>query len=167
MKKFICNLLTICFWLYMILLLYFLFFSEKYGRTVQHQDYQYNLELFKEIKRFYFYRDSLGWNNFVINIAGNILAFCPFGFLVAIILREKRKKREVKGEYIRYFLLITCLGALFSFSVECCQLATKVGCFDVDDIFLNTVGVIIGYMFYVFTKVVFSGSKKGKRRKRA
>ena len=35
-----------------------------------------------------------------------------------------------------------------SLSVECIQLITKTGCFDVDDIFLNTIGGILGYQVY-------------------
>ena len=51
MKRFISNLLTVCFICYMILLVYFLFFSEEYGRNEPYTTYQYNLELFREIKR--------------------------------------------------------------------------------------------------------------------
>ena len=39
----------------MILLVYFLFFSEEYGRNEPYTTYQYNLELFREIKRYLSY----------------------------------------------------------------------------------------------------------------
>ena len=55
MKRFISNLLTVCFICYMILLVYFLFFSEEYGRNEPYTTYQYNLELFREIKRYLMY----------------------------------------------------------------------------------------------------------------
>ena len=32
--------------------------------------------------------------------------------------------------------------------MECIQLVTKTGCFDVDDIFLNTIGGMLGYLVY-------------------
>ena len=57
MKRFISNLLTVCFICYMILLVYFLFFSEEYGRNEPYTTYQYNLELFREIKRYLMYTD--------------------------------------------------------------------------------------------------------------
>ena len=40
------------------------------------------------------------------------------------------------------------LGFELSLSVECIQLVTKTGCFDVDDIFLNTIGGMLGYLVY-------------------
>ena len=39
MKRFISNLLTVCFICYMILLVYFLFFSEEYGRNTVLADF--------------------------------------------------------------------------------------------------------------------------------
>ena len=35
-----------------------------------------------------------------------------------------------------------------SLTVECIQLAARVGSFDVDDIILNTLGVILGYLMF-------------------
>ena len=42
---------------------------------------------------------------------------------------------------------------LFSIGIETAQLLTKVGAFDVDDIFLNTVGGLMGYIFMKLTKI--------------
>ena len=42
--------------IYLACLIYFMFFSETYGRTELHRDYQYNLVLFREIRRFLKYR---------------------------------------------------------------------------------------------------------------
>lgn len=50
----------ILFVLYIIFIIYFLLFSDWYGRTGQMQEYHYNLVLFKEIKRFWYYRDQVG-----------------------------------------------------------------------------------------------------------
>ena len=41
----------VLFSIYLVLLFYLLFFSETYGRTMD-SGYRYNMELFKEIKRF-------------------------------------------------------------------------------------------------------------------
>ncbi len=154
MKKLISVLLTLCFWCYMALLLYFLFFSERYGRTVHYTEYQYNFQLFHEIDRYIQYRLRVGSEYFLINVVGNVAAFIPFGFLVPVIMREQKKQRTVNGRYFRYFFLVTFLGFLFSLAVETVQLLTKVGCFDVDDLFLNTVGVVIGYVGYIIAKKV-------------
>ena len=38
---------------YLTLLVYFMFFAESFGRNPDLREYSYNLELFKEIRRFY------------------------------------------------------------------------------------------------------------------
>lgn len=145
------------FYLYIILLSYFLFFSEHYGRDSLTSGYRYNLELFKEIKRFIEYRQQLGVESVVVNILGNVLAFSPFGFLLAMLNKRYRK-----------FFAITLICILFSFCVEVIQMMLKVGIFDVDDIFLNTVGGIVGYWIYLifsaFLRGLYSKNKKSRRK---
>ncbi len=158
MKKLIHNILTIGFVGYMILLLYFLFFSEEYGRTTHYTDYQYNLTLFRELSRYITYREVVGWDYFLINVVGNVVVFMPFGFFVPSL----DKKR--KGFFVD-FLIITSLGFFFSLAVEVVQLVTKVGCFDVDDLFLNTIGVILGYFMYVICRSMFRNIQKKRKMK--
>ncbi len=125
------------FYLYIILLSYFLFFSERYGRDLMTKDYRYNLELFKEIKRFIKYRQQLGFESFVVNILGNILAFAPFGFLPPLLNKKNR-----------HILYVAITSFFFSLSVELVQMYLRVGIFDVDDILLNTMGGILGYITF-------------------
>ncbi len=141
MKKLIHNMLAVGFIVYMLLLLYFLFFSEEYGRTVHYTEYQYNFTLFRELSRYIKYRDVVGMDYFLINVVGNVVVFMPFGFFVSSVSKKKRGK-------VLSFFVITAMGFLFSFAVETVQLVTKVGCFDVDDLFLNTIGVALGYICY-------------------
>jgi len=121
---------------YLLLLFYLLFFSENYGRTMD-SGYRYNFEPFKEIKRFWSNRDALGWNSVITNLAGNIVAFAPFGFFLPMLCKA--------GRNIFGCVIVT---ALFSLSVEAVQLFTKVGAFDVDDIILNAVGGLVGFLGY-------------------
>ena len=72
---------------YLVLLIYFMFFSDGFGRA-PHVEYAYNLVLFKEIKRFYIYRDIVGTEVFLLNTAGNVVCFMPFGFFLPIISRD-------------------------------------------------------------------------------
>lgn len=141
------------FYLYMILLCYFLFFSERYGRAFETEEFRYNLEFLKEIKRFIRYRKLLGLEIFVVNIMGNVLAFAPFGFLLPMLSKHYRR-----------FLSVAILSLMFSLSVELIQLFFRVGIFDVDDIFLNTMGGILGYVCYaiyhLFDKLVHRHRKK-------
>ncbi|MDF2842084.1 MAG: putative rane protein [Herbinix sp.] len=144
------------FYLYIVLLSYFLFFSEAYGRSSIHEEYRFNLEFFKEINRFITYRNQVGFQSFAVNIIGNVLAFAPFGFLLPLLNQRYRK-----------FIAILSLSILFSLAVEAIQLYLKVGIFDVDDILLNTLGGVLGYIcfriYWSILKVVTP--KKSNRRK--
>lgn len=126
------------FFVYMLLLCYFLFFAEIYGRKNWSQaDYRYNLELFREIKRFWIYREQLGFWPVFLNIAGNVIGFLPLGALLPVVHRN-----------LQNGFLVTLLGFSFSLLVECLQLLMKVGSFDVDDLLLNTIGAATGYLIY-------------------
>jgi glycopeptide antibiotics resistance protein len=134
----------ILFILYLLLLLYFLFFSEWYGRKNWiEEDYRYNLILFKEIKRFWVYREQLGMQAVLLNIVGNVAGFLPFGFILPILCRKRPN-----------LLLTGVMGLLFSLSVETLQLAGKVGSFDVDDLLLNTAGAVLGYLLFTICNAI-------------
>ncbi len=120
---------------YLALLVYFLFFAESFGRASENREYAYNLELFKEIKRFYVYREQLGVKAFILNVVGNVVAFMPCGFFLPIVSRRGRK-------WYNAVMLCFCL----SLCVETAQLIWKVGSFDVDDLLLNTLGGALGYL---------------------
>lgn len=130
-------LLWIVMIVYLIALFYFLFFSESMGRTIGTDRYRYNLVLFKEIGRFFIFWKNVGFGAAFLNIGGNVVAFLPFGCLLATLLNPKEK----------WYLI-----ALFSFELSLCvelmQLISKLGCFDVDDLLLNTLGGMLGYFIY-------------------
>ena len=139
------------FYLYIILLSYFLFFSERYGM----QEYRSNLVLFKEIKRFIRYRELLGIGSFVINILGNVFAFAPFGFMLPLLNKK-----------YRHFFYVAFLSFIFSLVVETVQLATKVGIFDVDDILLNSIGGIVGYLLFAICNFMAHRLHRGNYKKK-
>lgn len=125
------------FFIYICFLIYFLFLAEWYGRTEATEEYRYNLELFREITRFITYREQLGMFAVLANLVGNIAIFVPFGFFV-----------PVTGRKCGLFLT-TVLSFGLSLGVEITQLFTRVGSFDVDDILLNTLGGLLGYILFV------------------
>ncbi len=120
--------------IYLAGLCYFLFFAENYGRTFGQENYRYNLVPFREIERFWKYREQLGIRSFY-NLAGNVLGFLPAGFFIPILWEPKRG-----------FLFTTCVTFQMSLAVEVLQLVFRVGTFDVDDLILNTLGGILGYL---------------------
>jgi len=132
------------------MLFYLLFFAEEYGRKAAQQEYRYNFVLLKEIKRFWIYREQLGIRAVGVNLAGNVLAFVPFGFILPII-----------GKRLRSMWKVTVLGFLLSLSVELLQLIFKVGCCDVDDLLLNTLGALLGYILFAICNA-FRRWKYGK-----
>lgn len=136
-KKSIRILCRILFWIYIAVLVYFLFFSEMLGRGGTERTFCYNLIPFKEISRFLTYRSQLGFPAVFLNLAGNILIFMPFGFLLPTMRRR-----------LRGFFRVLLLGFELSLTVECVQLLTKTGSFDVDDLFLNTIGCLFGELIY-------------------
>ena len=127
----------VLFLLYLALLSYLMFFSEDFGRTNPNRGYAYNLAPFKEILRFITYYETLGMKAVVVNLAGNVIAFMPFGFFMPVVSRRSRGP-----------VRIIFLGFGFSLMLETIQLVFKVGSYDVDDLILNTLGAAIGFFCY-------------------
>lgn len=89
---------------------------------------------FKTIKMYIKYADKL--NSFE-NLAGNILAFVPFGFILPMVRKTESKLVDIFAN-----VLILVVG------IEVFQLFSAFGAFDVDDIILNCFGAVIGYFVY-------------------
>lgn len=130
------------FILYMAVALYFLFFAGEMGRSHLKEDYTYNLELFKEITRFIKWgmRDETGFKAMLVNVVGNVVCFVPFGILLPMNVKKTSR-----------FISIFLLTFMVSLIIETIQLITRTGSFDVDDILLNTLGGVIGYIIYALT----------------
>jgi glycopeptide antibiotics resistance protein len=73
------------------------------------------------------------WRGIYINILGNIVLFIPFGFLGWVFPKLSNMKT----------LVIHFLSTIII--VESLQYFTRLGVFDIDDIILNTIGVLIGF----------------------
>lgn len=131
----------ILFVLYIVFLIYFLIFSDWYGRTGEMSSYHYNLVPIQEIRRFWCYRHVLGWIAYA-NLFGNILIFVPFGFFMPMASRY------------RSFFLTMFYSLGLSLLVETFQFISRVGSFDIDDIILNTLGGILGYMAFAICNTI-------------
>lgn len=80
------------------------------------------------------------WQPFIINFLGNICIFIPIGFLLPLLWRKFNR-----------FWKITLIGLGISLFIEITQL-TQYRSSDVDDLWLNTLGSMIGYAIYFFAK---------------
>lgn len=102
--------------------------------VVTFQDINYgesNFIPFKEIFRYSFLS-----HKFIKNILGNIMLFIPYGFLASYLLKNKK------------FSVITILTLIVSLTIETVQY--YIGrVFDIDDIILNLVGGIVGFLIFV------------------
>ena len=75
--------------------------------------------------------------DFFYNSFGNILCLVPFG----ILFPKKKKKKQS-------FLKTVLLGMLLSIGIETLQFLLETGVSDIDDVFFNTCGAILGYLIY-------------------
>jgi glycopeptide antibiotics resistance protein len=118
------NLLAIVY----ILLLYHLLLSTEGASS------GINLTPFKEMTRY-----SIGSKSFFYNVIGNIVLFIPFGYFVSDYLNAKKTSQ------------IFLASIVISLTAELIQF--KIGrAFDVDDIILNVVGSLIGFLSYLGVK---------------
>lgn len=110
-----------------------------------------NLTPFKTI--FIYLKGAPYLNIALKNLIGNIVIFFPFGFLVPLMT-------DRVNSYIKIALCSAGLSLLF----ESAQLILRVGSFDVDDLLLNTLGGILGYMILKLIKKIRIKKfvKKGK-----
>ena len=120
----------------LIFIIYILLLFEMLTATDTNYYHGVNLKPFTEITRYAF-----GSRLFNINVLGNIIIFIPFGLFIAEYLNSKK------------FYAVFIVSTLTSFVVELVQL--KIGrSFDIDDILLNVVGSMIGYLIYVGLKSI-------------
>lgn len=104
---------------------------------------------------FYSYKDAwihfsnAAWRNIILNFC----MFIPFGFWLP--LGQKRLRR---------FWSVSLAGFGVSLLIECTQLFLQRGIFELDDIWGNTVGAMIGYGLFSIGMLLIS--RKGRTRRR-
>ncbi|MDL4839614.1 VanZ family protein [Aquibacillus rhizosphaerae] len=123
----------VCLMLYLSFLLYLLFFSH-YRQEVK-GIVDYNLIPFRSITRHLLSLDNIGMELLTDNFFGNILAFIPLGFLLPIVWNK-----------VNTFTNTLIISSLCSLVIEITQWLTRLGAFDVDDIILNTIGGLCGFL---------------------
>ena len=125
-KKTVCLILFIVYILIVLKLTIFRF-------AVNYDEPQLNLTFFTDL--IYVYKNA-GVIEFLRLFLGNIGWFIPFGFLLPMLLKKKS------------VLKVAILGLVFSFSIEVSQFIFRKGIAELDDLVLNTLGAVIGYILY-------------------
>lgn len=107
-----------------------------------------NLTLFKSIRMYIRYYDRV---NGFDNLFGNVLAFMPLGILV-----------PVSFPGIDRWWMILLHSFWLSLCIELFQLVSHFGAFDVDDILLNTLGGLLGFLGFLVVRLVYRKAHKEK-----
>lgn len=115
----------------LLFIIYILLLYELLTRTEMNTIRGYNLVPFTEIFRY-----KIGSSLFYFNVVGNIVIFIPFGYFISRYIKPKR------------ILPILIVSVISSATVEFVQLCIGRS-FDVDDIILNAIGAITGFLLYV------------------
>ena len=108
----------------------------KFGGT---QEGEANLVPFKTIFMYLLGKKGLLIGG--LNLLGNIIILVPIGFLAPFIYRNMTWKKSL------------ALAIASGFAIEGMQAVLRVGIFDIDDVILNGLGVMVGYwIFKMFRK---------------
>ena len=109
--------------------------------TSDFESFSNNFIPFREILRY-----STTSPLFYRNVIGNIAIFIPFGYLITDMIKEKAHKCNI---------FVTCIITLLtSLTVEIIQMFIGRS-FDVDDILLNLVGGVLGYIVYLIVHQIY------------
>ncbi|MEK5215982.1 VanZ family protein [Psychrobacillus sp. FSL H8-0487] len=100
---------------------------------------------------YYLFLADINFNMRVENLVGNIIGFAPFGFILPLISKR-----------FHLFKNIAIASFCLSLTFELLQFVFKFGSFDVDDLILNTLGGVIGYIaiYAIFMLIKYIKQKK-------
>ena len=79
----------------------------------------------------------------LLNVIGNAAMFIPSGIVLPVIYKK-----------LNNFIKVVGAGALISLCIEIIQLPFSVRASDVDDLILNTAGVVVGYGVYALVRSI-------------
>ncbi len=109
----------------------------------------FNLIPFQTISQYSFGAHFNIWIT-LMNVAGNVIVFVPLGIYMQMFLRNKR------------FLRSVAFVCVISLCVEAVQYIFGIGAADIDDIILNTIGGLLGVLFYKIVYMVLKDENKTK-----
>lgn len=130
----------ILFILYLLLLLFLTMYSRHYGRGYVRRSM--NLVLLRTILQYL--NAKINRNIIVTNLLGNIVAFMPMGFLLPLL------SKKLSGFFRS---VLATAGA--SLLIEAAQYIAGVGAADIDDIILNTLGGVLGFLVFLVCRSLY------------
>lgn len=124
---------------YTLVILYFMFVG--FGRISRFDAFQFNFTI-TGIPLWIPKQFTLGPLQIWIFALGNLVAFIPFGVLIPLNLRT------TSNLFLKSFTIFM-IGIT---ALESIQMISLLGSFDIEDILINTVGFVIGYASWKFSK---------------
>lgn len=123
---------------YFSLLTYIVFFARRRKGLIWHDTFVNLTPGVRTIKAYHHLSEmpARGQWDFYSNLFGNILLFMPLPFILIILCRITSKTK------------IIALGACLSVLIELSQYIWQIGIPDIDDVILNTTGVIVGLFIW-------------------
>lgn len=98
-------------------------------------------EMKYELSFLWEYRNALAGSEFLRReIRDNILLFVPFGILASEFMEQSQQGIDARK--------VVLLGFCISVIIEVSQLVFKLGLFEFDDMLNNTIGTLLGYLFF-------------------
>ncbi|MBR0599676.1 VanZ family protein [Sinanaerobacter chloroacetimidivorans] len=146
--------LHLSFAVYILILLKLIFFKyplsmvqaflSEWGFT--NLTYRVNLIPFFTIKSYImaYVNGTLNVNIIMGNLIGNLAGFIPLGIFLPLLSDKLKSFGKILG-----------IAFIFVLGIETCQLLTNLGSFDIDDIILNVLGAVFGFLIFKIMKKYF------------
>lgn len=80
---------------------------------------------------------GVDWQFYFWQIIGNLVMLIPFGIMLPFLFKRMQS-----------VAFVAAAGCMFSMFIEITQFITGRGLCEVDDVFNNTVGAVIGYLIF-------------------
>ena len=153
MKKFIKAAGYVIFGIYIILLLYLtLFWSIRSAwSNLSILEYAKSRSNFIPFKSIAMYIKMYKYGNSsvpIVNLVGNFLMFVPMGAFLPMLFKK-----------LHNFFASMGVTFLFLAIIEVTQILTRRGSFDIDDLILNMLGAVVGFLIQLIIRVVTNNSK--------
>lgn len=121
---------------YSSLLVYIVFFARRRRGLIWHEEFVNLTPVVNSIRSYQSIPVEGLWD-FYSNLFGNILLFVPLPFILIILFRISSR------------LKLVLIGMGLSLAIECTQYFLRIGIPDIDDVLLNTTGVVVGIVAWM------------------
>lgn len=118
------------------------------GRRYHEGYYTVNLELFSSYQKIFAEHDRA----IMMSVIQNIVIFIPIGFSLSVVFKNKHR-----------FIIPLAISFSLSLLIEISQLLLNSGYFELDDLFNNTLGGIIGIILFLIVTLIYRNIQKHRK----